>query len=260
MRKAALTIAMFTIVPLVFAVPAMAAEALEMQLHGGGHFQGAGQPLVEAFTAKTGIPATYVPGNTGDGEFLERIHAGSQIDVIVVNSAEMPGYVAGGVMLPGTDVVFAEDGYGLATLRDRPMPDISTVEKLRDVLLNARAVGRREASPTSNSGRIANQFLIDLGIHEQMQGEKTVFIDNANDALESGQVDYVIWSYTEILRNDALHGAAMPRELGGFVTQAVAIPVGAKRIDEARQFIEFMTSPEGGAVLHQWGMELVPQD
>ena len=85
MRKTALTTATLAIVPLIFAAPAIAAEAMEMQLHGGGHFQGAGQPLVEAFTARTGIPATYVPGNTGDGEFLEKIHAGTQIDVIVVN-------------------------------------------------------------------------------------------------------------------------------------------------------------------------------
>jgi molybdate transport system substrate-binding protein len=257
MRKAALVMALAALIPLVFSSPASAAEAMVMQLHGGGHFQGAGQPLVEAFTAKTGIPAAYVPGNTGGGAFEERLKAGRQIDVVVLNSDDMERRIAAGAPIrPGSDVVFARDGYGLATLKSRPMPDISTREKLRQVLLNAKAVGRR-APDDGNSGRIANQFLRDLGILEQMGGAKSVYIENATADLEAGKVDFVIWSYTEILRNEKLHGAAVPSELGGYVTQAIAIPSNAKRVAEAQAFINFITSPDAAPILKRWGMEQV---
>jgi molybdate transport system substrate-binding protein len=258
MRKAALILAVASFIPLLFSTAASAADAMVMQLHGGGHFQGAGQPLVEAFTAKTGIKAAYVPGNTGDEAFKERLDAGQQIDVIVVNSEDMVRHVAGGGLIrPGSDVVFARDGYGLATLKSKPMPDISTTEKLRQVLLSAKAVGRR-APDSGNSGRISNQFLVDLGILPQMQGAKTVYIENATADLEAGKVDFVFWSYTEILRNERLHGAAVPSELGGYVTQAIGIPASAKRVADAQAFITFIQGPEAAAILKRWGMEQMP--
>ena len=259
MRKTTLMAAAMAFIPLLFSTSASAAEVAELQLHGGGHFQGVGQPLVEAFAAKTRIAATYVPGNTGGGAFAERLDASAQIDVIVLNSRDMERQVAAGSLIrPGSDVVFAEDGYGLATLRTRPMPDISTTEKLREVLLNASAVGRRFPDPEGNSGRIAQQFLVDLGILDEMEGEKTVIIDDLTSDLEAGRVDFVIWSYTEILRRENLHGAPMPRELGGYVTQAIAIPANAQRVTEAEAFIDFVTSPDGAAILSQWGMEALP--
>jgi ABC-type molybdate transport system substrate-binding protein len=91
-----------------------------------------------------------------------------------------------------------------------------------------------------------------------MQGAKTVYIENAAADLEAGKVDYVIWSYTEILRNDKLHGAAVPSELGGYVTQAIGIPVAAKRAADAQAFINFIKGPEAAAILKRWGMEQIP--
>jgi molybdate transport system substrate-binding protein len=236
------------------------AGAQEVQLHGGGHFQGAGQPLVEAFTAMTGTPAAYTPGNTGDGGFRERLDAGAEIDVIVLNRADMDRQIEAGLIRPGSDVDFAIDGYGVATRKGAPVPDISTPEQLREVFLNAKAVGRRAPDPDSNSGRISQQVLIDLGILDQMQ-DKSVYITDPTSAIESADADFVIWSYTEILRAPEIENVGpLPRGVGEYVTQAVAIPASAKNVSQAEAFISFLTSPDGAAVFDDWGMQPVSDD
>src|SRR6516164_7645119 len=52
---------------------ALAAAAADLRLFGGGHFQGSGQPLVEAFSHRTGIAASYTPGNTGGAALKRRL-------------------------------------------------------------------------------------------------------------------------------------------------------------------------------------------
>lgn len=255
MRKIVLVAAAMAFAPLSLSNSAGAAE---VNLHGGGHFQGAGQPLVEAFTAKTGGAANYTPGNTGSGGFLERLNAGAEIDVIVLNEEDMEQQVAAGLVRPESVVRFARDGYGMGVRKGAPIPDVSTADKFREALLNARAIGRRFPDPESNSGRIVELFLDNLGILDEAR-EKTVYIDNSSEALVAGEVDVVLWSYTEILRADAMDGVGMfPPELSEYVTQAVGIPTGGENVADAQAFIDFMTSLEGGAILTRWGMDPLP--
>ncbi len=257
MRKTMLVAIAMAFAPLLFASSAGAAE---LRLHGGGHFQGAGQPFVEAFTEKTGIAASYTPGNTGGGGFLRRLNAGEQIDVIVLNREDMGRQVEAGLIKPDSAVNFARDGYGVAVLEGMPKPDISTPEKLRTALLAANAVGRQEPDPAHHSGIIVQQFLIDLGILDEME-EKTVIITDSTSALVEGKADFVIWSFTEILRNPDLEAAGpIPAELGGYVTQAVGIPESSQNVANAEAFIQFITSADGEAVYSNWGMEALPQE
>jgi accessory colonization factor AcfC len=58
MRNSLLAIAVAAVLPM-FA--ANSASAAELRLYGGGHFQGSGKGVAEAFAKKTGIAATYTP-------------------------------------------------------------------------------------------------------------------------------------------------------------------------------------------------------
>ena len=255
MRKIVLVAAAMAFAPLL---NANSAGAAEVNLHGGGHFQGAGQPLVEAFSEKAGMAANYTPGNTGSGGYLDRLNAGAVIDVVVLNQEDMVRQVAAGLIRPDSVVNFARDGYGMGVRKGAPIPDVSTIDKFREALLNARAIGRRFPDPEGNSGRIVELTLDNFGILDEAR-EKTVYIDNSSEALVAGEVDVVLWSYTEILRADAMDGVgSFPAELSEYVTQAVGIPTSSESAEDAAAFIAFMTSPEGGAILNRWGMEPLP--
>ena len=255
MRKIIAAISAMVFAPFLLS---SAAEAAEVNLHGGGHFQGAGQPLVEAFAAKTGGAANYTPGNTGSGGFLERLNVGAVIDVIVLNQDDMEEQVAAGLVGPDSVINFARDGYGMGVRKGAPIPDVSTHDAWREALLNAKAIGRRYPDPEGNSGRIVEMFLDNLGILPEAR-EKTVYIDNSSEALVAGEVDVVLWSYTEVLRADAMDGVgSFPPELSEYVTQSVGIPTSSKNVADAQAFIDFMTGPEGGQILTRWGMEPLP--
>jgi hypothetical protein len=58
---------------------AASADAADLRVFGGGHFQGSGQPLVEAFSGKTGIVASYTPGNTGGPALKRRLDVGETL-------------------------------------------------------------------------------------------------------------------------------------------------------------------------------------
>jgi molybdate transport system substrate-binding protein len=251
MRKTLVALAM-AVVPLVFAGSASAAD---LRLFGGGHFQGAGEPLAEAFERKTGIASTYTPGNTGNGGINRRIAAGEVMDIIVMNRAELDEQVRMGVIKADSVVTFAEDRMGLAVPKGAPKVDISTPDKLRAALRSARAVMTRRVEPDGNSGKNIQTILTNLGIADEVN-RKAVISDDRAPIIEK-RVDIGFWSYPELLRQtevDVLGPA--PGELGGFTHQAIGILSTNRENDaKAREFIKFITSPEGAAVFRQHGLE-----
>jgi molybdate transport system substrate-binding protein len=250
MKKTMLA-AIVAVVPLL----ATSAGAAELKLFGGGHFQGAGQPLAEAFTKATGIPTTYTPGNTGNGGINRRIAAGEVMDIIVMNRAELEEQARMGVIKPDSVTVFASDRMGLAVPKGSPKPDISTPDKLRAALLSARAVMTRKVEPDGNSGKNIQTVLTNLGIAQQVNA-KAIESDDRSPIVQK-RVDIGFWSWPELLRQDEVDAVGpVPGELGGYTEQAIGILTRNTDNDAAaRRFIQFMRSPEGAAVYRRWGLE-----
>ena len=252
MRKTAFVALAMAVVPLLFATSAGAAE---LRLYGGGHFQGAGAPLAEAFTAKTSMAASYTPGNTGNGGINTRLAAGEVIDIIVMNRGELDEQVRMGVIKADSVVSFASDRMGLAVPKGAAKPDISTPEKLRAALLAARAVMTRRVEPDGNSGKNIQTILTNLGIADEVN-RKAVISDDRTPIAER-RVDIGFWSYPELLRQTEVDVLGpVPGSLGGFTEQAVGILTRNTANDAAaRAFIQFLTSPDGGAVYQRYGLE-----
>src|SRR5687768_13716950 len=218
MRKILVAFAM-AVVPLLFASSAGAAE---LRLYGGGHFQGSGAPLAEAFTKATGIPAVYTPGNTGNGGINTRMAAGEIIDIIVMNRAELEEQVKMGVIKADSVVVFASDRMGLAVPKGAPKPDISTPEKLRAALVAAKAVMIRPVEPNGNSGKNIQTILTNLGIADQVN-RKAVQANDRTPIVEK-KVDIGFWSWPELLRQNEVDPVGpVPASLGGYTEQAIGI-------------------------------------
>jgi molybdate transport system substrate-binding protein len=251
MRKNTLTAALVAIVPLLFATSAGAAD---LKVFGGGHFQGSGKSVAEAFSKATGIAATYTSGNTGGAALTRRLKAGEQMDVIVMTRDDIDGQVKDGVIKAGTAVSFARDGMGIAVLKGAPKPDVSTKEKLRAALLAAKAVGIQDPDPAHHSGVIVHEILNDLGVLDAVT-KKAVIITDASSALVAGKVDFSIWSLPELMTQAKLDVAGpVPAELGGYTVEAVGILSSAQNASEAQAFIKFISSNEGRAAWTKTGL------
>ena len=235
---------------------AASAGAQELRLFGGGHFQTAGQPLAEAFSAKSGIETSYTGGNTGNGGMMRRINDGELIDVVVLNSDEMEEEAAAGHIKADSYATFARDRMGLAVAKGAPAPDISTPDKLREVLLNARAIGMQEPDPMGHSGKNVVEVLTNLGIWDEVESKTVIYDRRIAEALADGTVDIGFWSYPELLRNEEIEVLGpTPLELGGFTDQAIGIPARNHDDANARAFIQYLTSADAEAVYTQYGLD-----
>ena len=250
MRRALLAAAIVSILPLFSG----SAGAAELRLYGGGHFQGSGKGVAEAFSKNTGIAASYTPGNTGGGGLGRRLKAGEQVDVIVMTSDDMEAQVKAGLIRAESVVPFARDGMGIAVLKGAPKPDISTKEKLRAALLAAKAVGIQDPDPAHHSGVIVHQILSDLGVLNEVT-KKAVIITDPSSALVAGKVDFSIWSLPELMTQAKLDVAgAVPQELGGYTNESVGILTSAQNPEQAKEFIKFIGSPDGRAAWMKTGL------
>jgi molybdate transport system substrate-binding protein len=244
--------AVLAIVPLVFGNSAGAAE---LKLFGGGHFQGSGKAVAEAFTKKTGIAASYTPGNTGGPALPKRLKDGEVMDVIVMNRDDMDQQVKAGLIKADSVVSFSRDRYGVAVLKGAPKPDVSTADKFRAALLAAKAVGMQDFDPAHiHSGQVMHEILPKLGIADEMK-KKTVLITDPASAILAGKVDFNIWTVAEILEQPNLELAGpVPAELGGFIEMSVGILSTNKNDADARAFIKFITSADGAAAWSKHGL------
>jgi len=250
MRRITLAALAAALVPLLIAA---AADAADLRLFGGGHFQGSGQPLVEAFSHRTGIAASYTPGNTGGAALKRRLDAGETMDVIVMNREDMVNQVEAGLIRRDTVVDFARDGMGVGVRKGAPKPDISTREKFRAALLAAKAVGLQDPDPAHHSGVVVRQMLLDLGILNQVM-QRAAIIKSRSD-LVADRVDFSIWAYPELLeQTDVDVVGPVPMDLGGFTTQSVGILTRSANPAAAQAFIEFLNSSDGRAVWTKTGL------
>ncbi len=251
MRRITIAALVAAVAPLLFATSAGAAD---VKLFGGGHFQGSGQPLVEAFSKKTGSAAGYTPGNTGGGGMKKRLDAGEKMDVVVLNREDMDNQVKAGLIRAGSVVDFARDGMGLAVRKGAPKPDISSRDKLRAALLAAKAVGVQEPDPAHHSGVVVRQMLIDLGVLDQVMKTAVIIKDSDSDLL-SGKVDLIFWAYPELLeRSKGDVVGPVPADLGGFTIQSIGILASSENPAGAQAFIQFLVSRDGQAVWAKTGL------
>jgi len=251
MRKIRSTAFAAAVIPLLFA---SCAGASELKLFGGGHFQGSGQPLVEAFSKKTGVSATYTPGNTGGPALKKRLDAGEKMDVIVMNRDDMDNQVKAGLIRRDSVVDFARDGMGVAVLKGAPKPDISTPDKFRAALLAAKAVGLQDPDPAHHSGVVVHQMLVELGVLDQVMKRAVIIKDSFSD-LVAGKVDFSIWAFPELLEQAKLDVVGpVPAGLGGFTTQSAGILTSSENPADAQAFIKFLAGSDGQAAWTKTGL------
>ena len=256
MQRTKLAAAIMAIVPLLFATSAGAAE---LKVFGGGHFQGSGKGVAEAFSKKTGIAANYTPGNTGGAALPRRLNAGEQMDVIIMTRDDMDGQAKAGLIKPDSVVSFARDGMGVGVLKGAPKPDISTPEKFRAALLAAKAVGIQDPDPAHHSGVIVHQILTNLGIADEVE-KKAVIITDAASAVVAGKADFSIWSLPELMTQTKLDVAGpVPAELGGYTIEAVGILAKTQNAADAQAFIRFINSSDGAAAWSKTGLVALPK-
>lgn len=203
--------------------------------------------LAAQFTKTTGIPVT-VAGGSRDKIFTA-LKAGDPADV---------------VLLPTTDIITLPNVTGMTPLghiavgvgvkAGAPVPDVSTAEKFRAVLLAARGVAYADPAAGTSAGKIIDRMLSG----PDFQGVKRVPVRGlAVTALASGQADIALQMVPELMANkDVMLAGPVPELYGASVDFAGGIAAASNASENAQAFLSFITAPAAVPVWKAHGVTL----
>jgi molybdate transport system substrate-binding protein len=213
----------------------------------------AGLPdLAQAFTKKTGIKTSI----KGDGmtTIVAHFNAGDPApDAAAVPDAFMDGMEANNHIKPGSRVEMGRVYVGLAVKKGAPHPDISTPAKLAAALKAGGTVMVSNPEGGSMEARVINDML-HLPMFKGVK-MKISLKGEGGEALVRGEGDMALQLSCEILNHPELEQAGLvPEELRAYIDVAMAVSPRSANADQAAQFIAYIKSPEGQAVLKAKGM------
>jgi molybdate transport system substrate-binding protein len=148
----------------------------------------------------------------------------------------------------------ARVGIGVAVHESAPLPDISTPEALKKTLLAAKSVVYINPD-TGTSGKYVVEMFKKLNILEDLKA-KTTLVDSgyAVAPVGRGEVELGIHQISEILpvKGVKLVGP-LPAAFQRYTVYAGAVAPGTAKAAAAREFLQYLSSPEARAGLAKAG-------
>ena len=213
-------------------------------------------PQLERLTGKTVVTVTTSIG-TGDTSIASRLKRGEVADVVIVADGVLRQFIADGTVLDEGRKVIARSGIGMAVRAGAPKPDISTIDALRNTLLQAKSVGYS----ASESGKYLTTELVQrLGIADQVLPKSRLIGggERVGTVIARGELDLGFQQISELRPVQGIdHITPLPPEVQKI--SSFAAGVGAKSPDQAvaRGVIEFLASKEAAQAIADSGLEPV---
>jgi molybdate transport system substrate-binding protein len=186
-----------------------------------------------------------------------RILEGESADVIILSRGVMDELHKHDKILASGLVNVAGTPVSVAARAGAPKPDISTVDALKQTLLNARSIVYADPAKGGASGVYFARVLDRLGIAEQMQA-KTILVPGAQAAevVAKGEAELGVAQGSEIV---PVAGAQLVGPLPGeFASTTVftgGIGAGSKSPDAAKELLKFLTGPDAAGRFEAKGFE-----
>src|SRR6516225_1533777 len=164
-----------------------------------GGFNSAHEQLVPEFERTSGIKVTTGSGasqGVGPQTIAAQLARGVAADVVILSREGLSELMAANRIVAGTDVDLARVPLGVAVRAGTPMPDVSTVEAIKQLLLQAKTV----AVPGSTSGIwLRTDLFPRLVIVEKINVKATPRGTHATEMVAEGGADLAVMPVSEIL-------------------------------------------------------------
>ena len=226
-------------------------EAAELHVAAAADLIPAFEEIGRQFEASQKTKVVFSFGSTG--LLTRQIENGAPMDVFAAASVDYIDQLEQkGLILSDTRAIYARGRIVLWTAKESPLK----IEKLTD--LNANEVKRIAIANPDHApyGMAAREALQAVGIWDSVKS-KLVFGDNIRQTLqfaETGNVDVAIVALSLAKQSEG-RWSLIPAELHKPINQGLAVIKGTTKEQSARAFANFMTGPEGQAVLAKYGFE-----
>ncbi len=197
--------------------------------------------------------------NDTAGAMLRRLRDGEEWDLVIAPPATLELLVDEGRIAGASIKPLARVGIGVAVSRGSPKPDISTVERFRQTVLDARHPAFIDPKAGGSSGIYLAGLFERLGIADAIRS-KAVLVPGGlvAERLVSGEADLAIHQISEIL---PVEGAelvgALPNDIQNYTTYAAAVTRSSLLAAEAERVIDGLRSDEASPWTIRRGLEPV---
>jgi len=156
-----------------------------------------------------------------------------------------------------TQVLVGKVGVGITVRQDAPVPDVSTVDKMKAALLGAKTVVYNQAS----TGNYLHELFVKQGIADQLapktkrypDGEAVMehIIKGSGNEIGLGAMTEIKMHTTKGLR----FVAPLPADVQNYTSYVAAPMTGANHSPDSAKFLELLAAPEARKALLAAGIE-----
>jgi len=234
--------------------PMVASAQVKVMISGG--FSGAYEKLLPQFEQKSGIKVTTGSGaSQGDGPqtIKAQLARGLPADVVIMSREGLNELIAANRIASGTDKDLARVGLGVAVMAGAVKPDVSSVEAVKQALLNAKLV----AMPGSTGGIwLMTNLFPRLGIADKVKVKMTARGAESTAMVAKGEADLAVMPISEIFHAKGVDLAGvLPADIQFPQTFSAAIVAGSSETESARRLIEFLASAAASEAIRKSGLE-----
>jgi molybdate transport system substrate-binding protein len=222
-----------------------------------GGFKSTYEALAPGFEEMTGSHLVMVPGPS-EGSTKEaipnRLARGEAADVLIMVGPELNKLITRGDAVGGSETEQALSPIGMCVRGGAPVPDISTVDKLRQVLLNAKSIAY---SDSSSGVYIERTLFRKLGIESQVQGKAHQIAGTpVAEIVAQGKAEIGFQEVAEILPVEgATFVGRIPDHVEYLTRFSAAVDSRSRNQALAMRLIEYLASPTALPVLEKMGLE-----
>ena len=213
-------------------------------------------PQVEKLTGKKVVTATTSVG-TGETSIASRLSRGEPVDIVIVADPLQQQFVDQGYTLQEGRKSVARSTMAFAVRAGAPKPDLSTLEGLKRVLLDAKAI----AYSASVSGQYFTTELVQrLGIADQVLPKSRLITggERTGAVVARGDADLAFQQMSELMPVPGIaHITPLPPEVQKVTSFSAAVSKTSPDPATARKVIDFLASKEAAAAVARTGLEPV---
>ncbi|WP_342618533.1 substrate-binding domain-containing protein [Rhodoferax sp. GW822-FHT02A01] len=238
--------------------PAMVSLGFADEIHvaSSGGFAAAYRALAPGFEARTGhkLVAVWGPsmGETS-GAIPKRLERGEPIDVVIMVGDALDKLVQQGRVEDTSHRLLANSKIGVAVPAGSAKPNVSTVEGLKQALLNARSI----AYSDSASGEYLSKVLFPrLGIADQIKGKSRMIpAEPVAQVVARGEADLGFQQVSELLPIPGIDFIGeIPEETQQLTPFSAGIVANSKEHAPAQALIDYLTSNEVAPTIRKTGL------
>ena len=234
------------------------AETVRVMISGG--FSAALRDLAPAYQQQTGDTLEIISGpsmGTTAQAIPNRLGRGEQADVVIMVGYALDGLIKAGTVAADSRVDLARSPIAMAVRAGAPKPDISTVDRFKQALLNARSIAY---SDSASGVYIQNEMFAKLGIADAVRAKSAMIpATPVGEVVARGDAEIGFQQLSELR---PVHGidivGVIPSEVQKITVFAGGVVANAQHGPSARALLAFLASPAAAPGIAKTGLEPIP--